>query len=78
MKVRLARGGAIVFLLLFVVAVTWPGMTPFNTIEPLVLGLPFSMAWIAIWVVLSFVVLVILDRVEESGEAGGTSEGEES
>ena len=67
MSVRLVRGGAILFVLLFVIAVTWPGMVPFNRIEPLILGLPFSMAWIALWVALSFLVLLLVDRVE--GEA---------
>ena len=65
------RGGAILFFLLFALAVTWPGMLPFNRIEPLVLGLPFSMAWIALWVALSFVVLLMLDRVEERSDSGG-------
>jgi hypothetical protein len=60
------RRGAVVFFLLFVLAVTWPGMIPFNRIEPLVLGLPFSMAWIALWVALSFLVLLLVDRTEGS------------
>jgi len=64
MRTRWVRGGTILFFLLFLVAVTWPGMLPFNTVEPLVLGLPRSMAWIAGWVLLSFVVLLILDRFE--------------
>ena len=55
------------FFLLFALAVTWPGMVPFNRIHPLVLGLPFSMVWIAFWVVLSFLVLLLVDRSEESG-----------
>ncbi len=41
-------------------ALTWPGYDWLgNRIEPLVLGVPFSLAWIVAWVLLTFVVLVI-------------------
>lgn len=41
-------------------AVTWPGYDWFgNRIEPYVLGLPFSLAWIVGWVFLTFLVLVV-------------------
>ena len=65
MSIRWIRGGTILFFLLFVAAVTWPGMMLGNRIFPLVLGLPFSMAWIAFWVVLSFLVLAALDTMED-------------
>jgi hypothetical protein len=65
--VRWVRGAAAAFFLLFLLAVTWPGMLPFNRIEPLVLGLPFSMVWIALWVLASFFVLVLVDRIESRG-----------
>jgi len=39
-------------------------MVPFNRIHPLIWGLPFSMAWIALWVILSFLVLLFVDRAE--------------
>lgn len=67
MTIRWIRGGTILFFLLFVLAVTWPGMTLGNQVFPLVLGLPFSMVWIAFWVVLSFLVLVLLDWAEGRG-----------
>jgi len=63
-KATWIRGGAVLFFMLFVAAVTWPGMIPANRIHPLVFGLPFSMVWIAGWVLLSFFVLLLLDRVE--------------
>jgi hypothetical protein len=77
MSVRWVRRGAVLLFLLFVVAVTWPGMVPFNRIEPLILGLPFSMAWIAFWVVLSFLTLLLLDHVEAGAreEDGGPQDG---
>lgn len=70
MSIRWFRGGAILFFVLFVAAVTWPGMTLGNRILPLVLGLPFSMVWIASWVVLSFLVLVVLDGAEGKARDG--------
>lgn len=70
MSIHWARRGAVLFFLLFIVAVTWPGMILGNHIFPLVLGLPFSMVWIASWVVLSFLVLIFLDRAEERARGG--------
>jgi hypothetical protein len=64
---RRLRWGAAAFFLLFTAAVTWPGLIPFNRFEPTILGLPFSMAWIALWVILSFVVLLVVDRLEGRG-----------
>jgi hypothetical protein len=69
LKLRTLRWGAALFFLLFAFFVTWPGMIPFNRIHPLVLGLPFSMAWIGLWVVLSFLVLLWIDHAEK--KAGG-------
>jgi hypothetical protein len=45
-------------------------MVPANRIEPLILGLPFSMVWIALWVVLSFLVLLLVDRLEGRARRG--------
>lgn len=61
MKPTWIRRGAVLFFILFLVAVTWPGMIPANRIRPLVFGLPFSMVWIAAWVLISFFVLLLLD-----------------
>ncbi len=69
------RGGTVVFFVLFAVAVTWPGMIPGNRIFPLVLGLPFSMVWIAGWVATSCLVLLVLDRAEK-GARTASAEGE--
>jgi hypothetical protein len=64
LKIRVVRGCVVAFFILFALFVTWPGMLPFNRIRPSILGLPLSMAWIAGWVILSFVALVVLDRAE--------------
>lgn len=61
---RLLAGG---FLAAFLLAVTWPGYVPFNRIRPLVLGLPFSLFWLAAWIAGACVVLWILDAAERRG-----------
>lgn len=81
--VKLVRAGATIYFVLFLVFVTWPGFTPFNRPLPLVLGLPFNMAVIALWVGFGAVVLFVLDRSEEryrgtgpAGDAPGRSGGD--
>lgn len=64
MKIIWYRIAAVLYFLLFTLAVTWPGYVPFNTIEPYLLGLPFSMVWVALWVLVSALVLFALDRAE--------------
>ena len=50
----------ILYVICCVGALTWPGYDWLgNRIEPLVLGVPFSLAWIVGWVWLTFLVLVI-------------------
>lgn len=70
MSVRWVRRGTTLFFLLFVLAVTWPGMLPFNRIHPLVAGLPFSMFWISLWVIASFLVMLVVDQVEGRNRRG--------
>ena len=53
---NLLLGGYAVSCLL---AMTWPVYARFgNSIEPYVLGLPLSLAWVVGWVLMTFVVLV--------------------
>ncbi len=68
-RVKLVRAAATVYFLLFLILVTWPGFVAFNRPLPLVLGLPFNMAMIALWVGLGAVVLLVLDRSEERNRA---------
>lgn len=68
MSKRGVRTLAVVFFALNAVAVTWPGLKPFNRVHPLILGLPFSLAWIAGWVLASMLVLWVVDRVERQDE----------
>lgn len=64
MSGRRARQLTIGFFVLYMIFLTFPGMVPFNRIYPLVFGLPFSFFWVALWVALSGVVLLLLYRVE--------------
>lgn len=70
MSLKTARILASTYFVLALVFVTWPGIVPFARVEPLVLGLPFSMAWIAGWVAGSVPVLWLLDRVERRYREG--------
>ena len=71
MNIQLIRRGTILFFVLFIIAVTWPGMLLGNRVLPLFLGLPLSMVWIATWVVLSFLVLALLDWAEGKARTAG-------
>lgn len=59
---RLLTGAYFLMMLAFT---TWPGAVPFSRVRPFVLGLPFSFAWVAGWILGSVFVLVALDRVEK-------------
>lgn len=74
MSLKTARVLTVVYLALMTIFVTWPGLLPFARIEPFILGLPFSMAWIAGWVAGSVVVLYLLDRVERRHRSKGPPE----
>lgn len=71
--IRWLRRGVFVFFVVYLLAVTWPGAVPFSAPEPFVLGLPFSLAWPILWIVLGGLALWALDHFE--ARAGGT-EGE--
>ena len=68
-EARRPRVGDLLFALYAVCcigAVTWPGYAWLgNRIEPYVLGLPFSLAWIIGWILLSFVALVLYHTTSE-------------
>ena len=70
LSVRAVRIGATLYFVLFALFVMWPVFTPFNHPLPLVFGLPFNMAMIALWVAFGSVVLFVLDRSEERYRAG--------
>jgi len=47
-----------IYVVCCLLAVCWPGYARFgNSIEPYVLGIPFSLAWVVGWVIATFIVL---------------------
>ncbi len=56
---------AFVYLLTMAATLTFPGLTPFNRVEPRILGLPFVFAWYLMWIVGAFVVLSLLYKAYE-------------
>lgn len=62
MSPRAATRLTFTFLAVMTVAVTWPGLTLANRVDPRILGFPFNFAWVSGWIIASFVVLVMLDR----------------
>jgi len=45
-------------------AVTWPLAEYVRSPDPQILGLPFSMAWPIVWIIIGWITLFILDRSE--------------
>ena len=72
MSLTAARTLAGAYFIAMLLSVTWPGMVPFARVEPFILGLPFSLAWIAAWIAGSVIVLFLLDRVERRHRTEGT------
>ncbi|MEO0975094.1 MAG: hypothetical protein AAFX85_18555 [Pseudomonadota bacterium] len=62
---RLAVGVFVLNLL----AVTWPVLPLFRTAQPMILGLPQSLAWPIGWIVIGWATLLLLDHVESSEDA---------
>jgi len=53
------------FFVLVFCAQVWPLYLVGNRVKPMVLGMPFSMFWIALWIVISFFGLVIMNKYEK-------------
>ena len=64
----LIRRLAIGVFLLYLLAVTWPVATLFRSAEPLVFGLPLSMAWPIAWILIGFITLLVVDYFENKGQ----------
>jgi hypothetical protein len=77
MSPRGARRLTMAFFLAYTIALTYPGVLPFNRARPFVLGVPFTLFWVALWVVLAFGVFLALhgtrgraDRQAPAGRRG--------
>jgi hypothetical protein len=68
MKLTTARRLTVATLALYGIALTFPGMLPFNRIRPFVAGLPFTLFWITLWILLATLALALLDRAESRAE----------
>ncbi len=68
MSLRAVRTLAGVFFVSYTIVLTYPGLLPFNRIHPLILGLPFYMGWIALWILLGIAVFYLAYRAEEREE----------
>ena len=64
MKLKVVRTATVAFLLLDGFLAMWPGLVPFNRVHPLVLGLPFVMAWLTLLLLLVGVALWVLEVAE--------------
>jgi len=69
--IRWLRRGVFAFFVVYLLAVIWPGAIPFSSPEPFVLGIPFSLFWPILWIVLGFLALLVLDRFEERSRGSG-------
>jgi uncharacterized protein YggT (Ycf19 family) len=58
----------LVFFLVYLAALTVPALQPFNRIEPQVLGLPLSFAWVILWVLLAWLALVLRYLADRKGD----------
>ena len=62
---RRVYGSVIAFYVVAILATTWPVYAVFSRARPIVLGMPFSLFYIACFVVASFLTLYALFRWEE-------------
>jgi hypothetical protein len=53
------------YFLVCVLAMIWPGATLANRIDPMIIGLPFFMFWYLAWLVVLFIGLIICYNTEE-------------
>lgn len=53
------------------VFLTFPGIVPFNRARPFVLGLPFVLVWVALWVVVALIAFSLADRTLGKRPEGG-------
>ena len=64
MSLKTTRILAAAYFVAMLVFLTWPGTLPFARATPFVLGLPFTFAWAALWVIGVMAVLWGVDQVE--------------
>lgn len=60
-----------IVLIVATVALIWPVYSQFSSVEPYILGLPLSLAWVVGWLAIVFVTVALLYRAEEHGSEDG-------
>jgi TRAP-type C4-dicarboxylate transport system permease small subunit len=65
MSVRIIRWLTAVYMFAFLIAVIWPGFLLFNRVTPIIIGLPFNLFCIALFIVIGMAVLFLLYRSEQ-------------
>ena len=65
MSIRAVRILTAIYMVAFLIAVTWPGFQLFNHVKPLILGLPFNLFCIALFIIIGMVILFALYRSEQ-------------
>lgn len=60
------------FFALYAFFVMWPGVAPFRGPGPFILGLPFPLVWVTLWILGGLAVLIYLDAGYRRD--GGTDE----
>lgn len=73
MSGRTARRVFVAYLVAMAVFLLYPGIVPFNRIRPFIFGLPFVVVWVALWVALGFVVLLLVHRAIDAETEGTES-----
>lgn len=68
MSIRAVRWVVAAYMLFFLAATVWPGATLINSVEPLVLGLPFNLFVIALLIVIALGLLAMLYFSEKRTE----------
>lgn len=66
-RFRLNRLLFVCVMILALLSVMWPGYPLFASAEPFILGLPLAFAWIAAWVVISFLAMLGLYLSDHHG-----------
>ncbi len=65
---RVGRAFAL-FTVAMVAVMIFPLFALGNRVEPMILGLPFSMAWVVGWIVVEFVALIGFFLYEHGGDS---------
>ncbi len=66
---RRAERAFALFTVALVAVMIFPLFALGNRVEPMILGLPFSMAWVVGWIVVEFVALIGFFLYEHGGDS---------